>query len=199
MDASLQKLLKQAEKKSVNLQPLLTKFYGEIKFEVVRNFRMQGSYGDVLSGTPSNQFTKWKELGALQTKNRLVRGSGGAILQDSNRLRMSIGTVRKITHRELEYGTDLEYAAIHHFGGVIVPKRAKMLTLPFPGVDGRARDYENTFIAKNIIFQKLDGGGFRPLFSLRMEVRMPDRPFMTVGNKRLKKFQEMTADFLVGK
>lgn len=95
-------------------------------------------------------------------------------------------------------------ARIHELGGVIKPVKAKALTIPFPGVKGFARDFENTFIAKGIIFQRLGKtktgrrrrrttqfgfkvgkfkfkGGLqpiRPLFILKKSVTIPARPYL---------------------
>lgn len=70
------------------------------------------------------------------------------------------------------------YWRIHELGGIIVPKVAQALTIPFPGVKGRARDYENTFIAKGMIFKKEDEERITPLFVLRKSVVMPERPYI---------------------
>lgn len=76
----------------------------------------------------------------------------------------------------------LVYAAIHEFGGTIEPKNAEALTIPFEGVQGRARDYQDTFIAKtdsgaSIIFQKR-GDDAVPLFLLVKKVEIPARPWL---------------------
>ena len=73
-------------------------------------------------------------------------------------------------------GTGVKYARIHEFGGTIVPKVAQALTVPLPGVKGRARDYKNTFIAKGMIFQK-QGREIIPLFALKKSVTIPARPY----------------------
>ena len=59
---------------------------------------------------------------------------GGGTLTDTGRLRGSIS--RSVSGPEVAVGTNLVYAAIHHFGGTIVPKEAgenaavKSVTLP---------------------------------------------------------------------
>lgn len=81
-------------------------------------------------------------------------------------------------------------AAIHHFGGVIVPKRAKYLTLPIaPEAQGkRAGDVPSD----ETWFRRTDDGklflmqGNTTLFLLLKSVTMPSRPFMdiTAANDR---------------
>lgn len=96
------------------------------------------------------------------------------------------------------------YARIHELSGTITPKKGKFLTIPFPGIKGKARDFKDTFIAKGIIWQKLgltktgkrkrktSKFGFRkgnfkfkgglqpikPLFSLVSKVNIKKTPYM---------------------
>lgn len=80
----------------------------------------------------------------------------------------------------------IPYARIHEKGGDITPKRAKKLTIPFPGVQGFARDFDRTFIAKNVLFQKLTGQDIRPLFALVDRVHMPRRPYLEPAIRKHK-------------
>jgi len=73
--------------------------------------------------------------------------------------------------------TSIRYWRIHEFGGTIFPRRAEALTVPFPGVTGWAGDYENTFVAKGVIFEKGESG-IRPLFALRRSVTIPERSYL---------------------
>ena len=201
--------LQQIETKALRgTQRLMTWYWGEAFKEVQQNFRSEGSYGDILSGAPSSVFTKWKELGPWQSARRGAKGTGTALLQDSNRLRMSVGTVKKITPKVMEMGTDLEYGQMMHFGSGpkgITPKKGKFLTLPFPGVEGKARDYEDTFVRfipgeegkKGIIFQKTEDGGLKPLFLLTKKVVIPARPFLTIGSKTIDRFAQAAANFIL--
>lgn len=102
------------------------------------------------------------------------------------------------------------YARIQEFGGSIRPKKKKALTIPFPGVKGFATEYNDTFIAKGIIFQRIQGrtkkglrrkkrtvgistgsrkfqGGlrnFRPLFLLHKgPIKITKKPYMTPALK----------------
>jgi len=87
--------------------------------------------------------------------------------------------------------TRVPYARIHEKGGNITPKRAKKLTIPLPGVQGFARDFNNTFIQKSkkgnlLIFQKLTGQDIRPLFALVDRVRIPRRPYLEPAIRKHK-------------
>jgi len=104
-----------------------------------------------------------------------------------------IGTLAaSVTHQILKVaglavtgvvGTNLVYAAIHEFGGTITPKNADWLTIPFADVQGRAKDYTNTFFAwsKNhnlILFQRTGKGEAKPLFVLVKKTEIPARPYL---------------------
>jgi phage gpG-like protein len=85
-------------------------------------------------------------------------------------------------------GTNVIYARIHEFGGIITPKTAGALTIPFPGIKGKAKDYQNTWLyrrsGKNpVIMQRLSSPkgrktSYRPLFTLVKSVRIPARPYI---------------------
>jgi phage gpG-like protein len=140
--------------------------------------------------------------GALGVANRIV-GRGAPIVKRNIQLNLS-GRVLKVRNNQLRssieiargnnadgspfaaVGTNVVYAAIHEFGGIIRPKRAKFLAIPFPGVKGSPRDYKNTFVHNGIIFQgwqsaKGNVGGIEPLFSLKRQVVIPKRPYMSTG------------------
>ncbi len=75
------------------------------------------------------------------------------------------------------------YARIHEKGGTITPRKAQHLTIPFPGVKGFARDFQNTFTQKSkagnlIIFQNMGAGKIRPLFTLKKRVTIPQRQYL---------------------
>ena len=85
-------------------------------------------------------------------------------------------------------GTNVVYARIHEFGGEIKPKNAQWLTIPVnPTIKGRARDYQDTYIAPLksggfAIFQAERSGttqtGQHPIFWLARKVKIPARPFL---------------------
>lgn len=107
---------------------------------------------------------------------------------------------REIFHKVFERGTSLfgslnvdlskvPYGRIHEKGGVIRARKARFLTIPFEGVKGFARDFENTFIHKGVIFQEkgVSSTGqlkLRPLFTLKAQVVIPKRPYLEPAIKK---------------
>jgi len=94
-----------------------------------------------LQGYVFRQWPKAPKLSALTLATR--RRGGSAVLQDTGFLRLSIagrspfselsketGTLNRAEPSEAVIGSDLPYAAIHNFGGTIVPVRAKNLAIP---------------------------------------------------------------------
>ncbi|RJR27770.1 hypothetical protein C4561_01560 [candidate division WWE3 bacterium] len=172
-DKEVIKLMKDLRAKTKTLKP----FFVHSAIPVIQRSTMMNFRA---GGRPQ----RWEALSSLTLMNRGNRVAkhalGQNILIDSGRLQKSIGTVRNITDFSLEYGTNLIYAAVHQFGAVIRPVRAKALTIPLPNArpGSSARDYSNTFVAKGVIFQKTAKGEAIPLFKLLLSVRIPSRPFM---------------------
>ena len=193
----LEQLLKKIQINSKSTKKYYTWAWALMFKEIMHNFSRSGSKGDILSKRPSKVFVKWTRLGGLQKSRRAAKGTGSKPLMDSNRLRLSIATTRIITNKKAEIGTDAPHGAALHFGVTIVPKRAQFLTLPFPGIEGRARDYDNTFIAKGVIFQNVSGG-IRPLFILKKKVVIPPRPYITIGSDVVDKIVNMASRLATG-
>ncbi len=109
------------------------------------------------------------------------RKSGGTTLVESGRLVRSIN--HEVRDSEVRIGTNVKYAQIHNEGGIIRPKTAKFLAIPLTPAAriAKPRDFDNTFIAKGIIFQKQDGGKPIALYVLKKSVTMPKRQFLTVS------------------
>ncbi len=92
--------------------------------------------------------------------------------------------------------TNVEYARIHEYGGVIRPVNKKWLTIPLKAAltpagvmrYPSAPQYPNTFLAKGTIFQKGKGNGAAPvpLFLLRKTSNIPARPFMAPSLREMK-------------
>lgn len=83
---------------------------------------------------------------------------------------------------QLKIGNAAVYARIREFGGTIRAKRVRFLTIPFPNITGKAREYQNTFFQRTpsgalILFQKMTEG-IRPLFLLKREVKHPKQPWL---------------------
>jgi len=92
-------------------------------------------------------------------------------------------------------GTNVIYAAIHEFGGVIVPRVAKMLAIPIGNLKGSPRQH-NLHIArtKGGTWLLMDGAD-QAQYVLKQSVTIPARPYLrpaleekrrVVGNVILK-------------
>ena len=125
-----------------------------------------------------------------------VRGSAGAAkpLRDRGLLMASVtsraaGNVERITNSTLEYGTNLEYAAIHQFGGTIRARNAKYLAIPVSREAYRAGSPRNFAGQLRFVPSRSGRGGRfvernpqgKPLvthYVLVQSVQIPARPFL---------------------
>jgi phage gpG-like protein len=164
---------------------------------------------DVVAGHAGDLRRPLADMGERLVRRIAKRLSGAVLKENTGRLKGSL--MHKETTDTLEVsaggGKQVDYAAIHHFGGVIRPKKKKFLTIPFPGgpadkpVPLRAADFEDTFVAKGIIFQrKKKGKGVRiiPVFILKKSVTMPARPYMYVEDPDVEYLTESISDFIAG-
>ena len=140
------------------------------------------------------------------------RLSGPVLKENTGRLKGSLNHEEKADSLEVSAGggPEVDYAAIHNFGGVIRPKKKKFLTIPFPGgpadkpVPLRASDFTDTFVAKGIIFQrkkkvkKAKNAQIIPLFILKKSVTIPARPYMFLEESDVEYLKESIADFIAG-
>lgn len=107
------------------------------------------------------------------------------------------GNVTRITDRALEYGTNLDYAAIHQFGGVVRATRGKFLAIPLSKEArrvGNARDFPRRLFvlrAKNqaMLAERRKTKGKRAQdrlilhYVLKPSVTIPARPFLGLSAK----------------
>jgi phage virion morphogenesis protein len=114
-DSNLQQYFKQLTAKGRDAKPLLEQLGSIMQDAINDNFNQQGRPG-------------WKPLKATTLKQRMKHGYNGPILQNTGKLKRSI--TRRATSNYVVVGTNLEYAAIHNFGGpcgvnhsVDMPKR----------------------------------------------------------------------------
>lgn len=148
-----------------NLMPV-NKIIGRlIVSSVQRNFRE--------GGRPK----RWKKSGGAKKFNRKTLIQSGELMRDIN---------FHATRSKVTVGTSKKYAPLQHFGEPnLTPKTAQFLTVPIgltqfeirQGIT--AREFDNTFIANYIIFQKI-GKKIRPLFKLEKSVSIPARKFLVV-------------------
>lgn len=79
----------------------------------------------------------------------------------------------------VEIGTNLEYAAIHEFGGTIKPKSAKYLAIPVGSYTGSPRKYGDLRVRKtasgNLV---LVDAGNKVQYVLKSSVEIPARPYL---------------------
>ena len=114
-------------------------------------------------------------------KNEVIPKSkkkGGTTLVASGKLLNSISY--RIEDDKIIIGTNVKYAKIHHFGGVITPKKAKYLAIPITKAARvlSPRDFKDTFVSKGVIFRKLSDGKIEALYALKKSVTIPPRPYM---------------------
>lgn len=197
------KLLRKLHRKAGDLRPFFKVATVIITRSVMKNFRAQG------------RPNKWRPLSPLSVANRRAEGSyrGAAILQRYGDLRQSVGVdssrpdILEISKTQMKFGTRLIKAPLLHFGGTVRAKGGKSLTIPLPGVTGRARDYENTFTLKKtgsgdseykgVMMQKQEDGTLRPLFLLRRSVTIKPRPFLLFQDEDIETLGEYLLAFLL--
>lgn len=112
-DHEIRQLLAELKAKLGNATEAMDEIGELVKLSVKRNFEAEG------------RPQRWP-------KSARAQAEGGQTLSDTGRLRNSF------SHRAgpfaVEIGTNVQYAAIHHFGGVIRAKRAKALAVPGIGL-----------------------------------------------------------------
>lgn len=139
------------------------------------------------------------------------RLSGPVLKENTGRLKGSLNHEETADTLDISAGggPEVDYAAIHNFGGVIRPKKKKFLTIPFPGgpadkpVPLRAADFDDTFVAKGIIFQRKEKGKkgnvqIIPLFILKKSVTIPASPYMFLEDSDVEYLKESISDFIAG-
>lgn len=145
-----------------NMTPLMRRIAGKLADAVEENFASEGAH----LGRP------WKP-------SRRALRQGGKTLQDTGRLAASITTRHDATTAAV--GTNVEYAAIHQFGGQIKRKaRTQTLNFRVNSLTGRSR-----FAKKS-----------RANFSQDVEIgagvtEMPARPFLDLAESDLAEIDDM--------
>jgi phage virion morphogenesis protein len=142
VDAVFAELARRGE----NLRPLMTEIGEHLRTSTTLRFERERAP----SGAP------W-----------LPTWRGGAILQDTGRLRQSITYLA--SDDQVEVGTNVIYAAIHHLGGTITAKNAPYL-----------------------VFKAPDGSGFRR----KKSVTIPARPFLGISESDEAAILEIATDYL---
>lgn len=148
----------------------------------------------------------FEDFGERMVRKISKRLSGEALKERTGRLKGSLTHEETATTLEISAGGgpgEVDYANIHHYGGTIRPKTKQFLTIPFPGgpadrrVPMRASDFNDTFIAKGIIFRK-KGEDIEPLFILKKSVEIPARPYMYFEDSDVEHLSSSIAEFITG-
>ncbi len=105
-------------------------------------------------------------------KSLRVLATGGQTLTDSSRLRNSF--THNVVGNGVEWGTNVEYAAIQQFGGVIKAKTSKGLRWKYKAA-----------------------GANQSSWATKMEVTLPPRPFLGVNAEDEMIILEKAAVFLM--
>lgn len=120
--------------------------------------------------------------GTAWEKSWRARNEGGQTLTSSNaRLRRSI--TYRATPTSVEVGTNVVYAAIHQFGGVIRAKKGPFLSIPVTPqarAAGSPRNMPGLAVAQTLKgqFVLVDSKSGTVHYLLRKQVTMPERPFL---------------------
>lgn len=129
--------------------------------------------------------------GALPIENAAKEN----VISKLNTSGLATGTLSRSIHTEpgenntadrvfVETGTDVEYGAIHEFGGIIVPKNAKFLTIPLTetarnaegarNFPGKLHPVINASGQSGVLLDENDVAQF----ALTKRVDMPARPYL---------------------
>ncbi len=153
IQANGESLIVQALERFSGLDQTKQQLFEAIGSTVSNNIRRRWMVGEGLEG-------KWRISG------RVAR-QGGTTLRDTSRLMNSI--THNVLPNGVEIGTDVEYAAIHHFGGEI-NHEARMRRAYFR--QGRDGTVGNRFVrqSRSNFMQETMGKPYK--------VNMPRRPFL---------------------
>jgi len=141
----------------------------------------------------------------------LRRKSGGKTLQDTGRLRNSL--TYKIEGNKIKIGSNVCYAKIHQFGGVIKAKNARTLCIPatketkrlseIKGVKGALEELKNRgwyiwFTPHAIMGRKSKKGKEEVLFYRKKEVKIPARTFVYLTEEDWEEITKMIEEWIRG-
>ncbi|GCL64361.1 phage virion morphogenesis protein [Pseudaquabacterium pictum] len=118
--------------------------------------------------------------GKAWEKSFRAKTEGGQTLSLTRRLRNSITT--EATNTSVAVGTNVLYAAVHQFGGVIRAKKGPFLSIPVTPAAraaGSPRNMQGLHVAQTLKgqFILVDEKGITQ-FLLRQQVTIPARPFL---------------------
>lgn len=122
--------------------------------------------------------------------------SGGTTLVRSSKLVNSITFL--VSGDQVLVGTNLRYARIHHFGGIIRPIRAQYLAIPLTKAAAvrRPREWQNTFVKNGVIWLKNQDNSLTALYALKKQVTIPARPYMFIPDHTRATLENAVAAWL---
>lgn len=165
------------------------------KEELLRKFR---SMGEAVQGESLVQ--------VAMVGGGVIRDAAQANIKDQGLFRtrdLSRSINRQIseqsaTRAAVDVGTNLEYGAIHEFGGTIKPKNAKYLAIPVGSYTGSPKKYSDLKVKKtgrgNLVL--IDASN-RVQYVLKSSVEIPPRPYLrpALDEKGAEAEQEMGEAF----
>lgn len=196
-DSKVKELLNAVVKNMTNAQPALQKIGRVVVAGVQDNFAEGGAYS-----SPDNLIggsKKWQALSPVTTKIKERQGKKGPhqILLDSGTLRDSV--TEKADKDSVVVGTNLEYAALQHFGAkkgqfgvqdVLIKAHVRNMTqhgqrVGKNGKLGKSRDLAlNRSVRSHFRKQPIPWGD------------IPARPFMTIHPTTLEDMVDILASFI---
>lgn len=145
------------------------------------------SFGRVLKTGAQLRFRQGKSPdGKPWEKSRRSSGEGGQTMSITRRLRNSI--TYRASHDSVEIGTNVAYAAIHQFGGIIRAKNGPFLAIPITPqarAAGSPRNMQNLVFVQSLKgqFMLLDKDSGTVHYLLRKQVKIPARPYLGASDE----------------
>ena len=167
-DEQVRRLLAQIAERGTNLQPALSAVGALVKESIRTNFAQGG------------RLTPWQAI-----KNR-----DGQPLRDTGRLMNSI--TRQVTEREVTVGTNVVYAAVHHFGA----KKGSFGTVTAT-VKPHTRLINQVFGKRLAKAKQISVGGHQRTMRLPWG-DIPARPFMLVQDDDLVEIKDILTNYITG-
>lgn len=162
----------QALQRLSNIDQSKPKLFDAIGQMVVSNIRSRWAIGEGLEG-------KWRLSGRVMRK-------GGTTLRDTSRLMNSI--THNVLQNGVEIGTDVEYGAIHHFGGEI-HYEGRMRRTYF-------RQNQRTGLVGNKFVRKARSNFMQESMGRPYKVNMPRRPFLGLTETDEKEVMDLIVEHL---
>ena len=183
--------------------------YARAQARIERPFKSMGAVMNVIAARMERAVRRNFAVGGRPVPwpvSRRAMEDGGKTLIDRGILLNSIQ--RSHNQNSATVFTRDKRAAIHQFGGVILPVHAKALTIPISkeARGKRARDFPRgqTFLLKRegkapLIMLRQEGGIVTPLFVLLRSVKIPARPFIRPTDHDIEEYREMIAGAVIKK